>query len=236
MSRKKRKNKNLLNQPVRTETEAKTETIAAAVPTEPILTLVKNNLRPLILGVLIVIVIAVLLLRDQSPAARVNGELISRAKYVKELEKQSGSKVMDNLITRTLIMQEASKRHITVDNKELDAEIKRIEDNIKKQGQNIDTLLKAEGMTRDALREDLRMQKTVEKILAKDTTVTDKDIDAYLTKNPQPTPENIDTPTPTPPNRADIKQQLQQEKSGTVYQKWISDLRKKSQITTFINQ
>lgn len=196
--------------------------------------LIKNNLAAFIIGILIVITIAVLLLRDYSAAAKVNGERITRAEYIKELEKQNGSKVMDTMITRKLIEQEARKNNITVNDKEIDTTLKQIEDNMKKQGQELDTMLKAEGMTRTQLRDDIRMQKSVEKLLAKQINVTEKDVDTYITQNPQPTPETYETPTPTPLNRNEIKQQLKQEKSQTAYQKWITDLRAKAKISSYI--
>jgi len=59
--------------------------------------------------------------------ASVNGQLIDRLTIIKELEKQGGKKTLDVVILKTLINQEAKKRKVTVSQKDIDAEIQKIE-------------------------------------------------------------------------------------------------------------
>ncbi len=59
-------------------------------------------------------------------AAVVNGQPVSRLAVVNQLEKTGGKQTLDSLINQSLILQEAKKLKITVSNKEVDDEIKRI--------------------------------------------------------------------------------------------------------------
>ena len=60
-------------------------------------------------------------------AANVNGKSISRLSVLKKLEKQGGEKILETMITGALIRQEAEKRKIIVSQKDIDAEMKKIQ-------------------------------------------------------------------------------------------------------------
>src|SRR3989344_2004054 len=98
-------------------------------------------------GLLALLVIGGLLyaFRTQLLAATVNGEMISRWKLIKQLEKQNGSQALDNLVVETLIMQEAKKKGVAVSDAELEEEIKKIEERFKTQGQELDQVLVTQG-------------------------------------------------------------------------------------------
>ncbi|MBI2430908.1 MAG: SurA N-terminal domain-containing protein, partial [Candidatus Levybacteria bacterium] len=141
-----------------------------------------------------VIIIAFLLyyFRGVFVAATVNGKPILRLSLIKELEKQNGRRVLDSLITQTLILQEAKKQGVTVDKKETDAEIARIEANLAKQGQTLDGILIMQGLNKETLIEQIRLEKLIEKLLGKDVKVSEKEIEEYIEKNQENMPEATD--------------------------------------------
>ena len=68
------------------------------------------NKRNIILALIAVLVLAILaLLKNQFIVVSVNGESINRLTLIRELEKQAGKKVLEGLVTNTLMLQEAKK-------------------------------------------------------------------------------------------------------------------------------
>lgn len=164
-------------------------------------------------------------------AAFVNGQPISRVSLIKEMEKQSGKQTLNSLITKALIQQSANKENIKVGNEEIDQEVKKISDTLDKRGQKLDQLLLTQGTTMDEFKEQIRVQKLVEKLIGKDIKVTDKEIDDYIEKNKDSIPQDA-KPEEV---RSSIKQQLEQQKLSEKFQVWLADLKAKAKITYFVN-
>jgi hypothetical protein len=172
----------------------------------------------------------VYLLRNLIVAATVNGQPISRLAVVSELEKQGGKQALDSLITKTLIVQEARRKNVVVSQTDIDAEMKKINDNLAKQGQKLDQVLQLQGMTRDQLVEQIKLQKMIEKMVG-NTTVTDKDVADYIASNKDSLPQDQDAKA----QAANIKTQLQQQKLNEKAQKFLEDLRAKAKINRFVS-
>lgn len=164
--------------------------------------------------------------RSQFIVAVVNGQSISRLTLIRELEKQAGASALDSLITKTLILQEAKKQDITVSDDEVDEEIKRLEEVLAKQGQDLNQLLSLQGGTQGELREQIRIQKIVEKIVGKDIEVTDEEVDDYLTENKDSLPEDMGMEE----IKASVKQQLGQQKLTEKVQVWLKSLRDAAEV------
>jgi parvulin-like peptidyl-prolyl isomerase len=164
--------------------------------------------------------------------AIVNGQPITRLAYINELEQTAGKQAMNSLVTKTLILQEAKKNNVTVSQKEVDDQIKTIQDNLAKQGQQLDSVLALQGMTQASLREQIYLQKLVEKMVGKNITVSDKEIADYIDKNKDSLPQNT--------SEADLKKQvhdqLYQQKLNDKVQTWIQGLQQKAKVSYLISQ
>lgn len=183
-----------------------------------------------IIGAVILIAILLYIFRSWVVVAIVNGQPISRISFIRELEKQAGKQTLNSLVTKTLIQQEAKKQKISVNKKEVDAEIKKIENNIKQQGKTLDEALKAQGLTKEDLIEQITIQKLIEKLLGKETQVSDQEVNEYIQQNSAQFSEVSDTPE----FRDGIKQQLQQQKLSEKFQTWLAGLQKKAKTTYFV--
>lgn len=178
-----------------------------------------------ILAVIVILASLAYYFKGQFIAAMVNGRPIWRWTLVRELEKQAGGQILDSLITKTLILQEAKKQKITISNAEIDQEIKEIEEKMTAQGQNLDQVLGLQGMTREGLEEQIQISQIAEKIVGQDVEVTEEEVDNYLEENKDYLPENI--------SREEIKEQLGQQKIGEKFQTWVQSLRDGAEINTF---
>lgn len=191
----------------------------------------KRSYVSLVIGILVVAGL-IYLFRSFFVVAMVNGQPISRMAFSSEVEKQAGKQALNTLITKTLIMQEAKKQHVDISKQEVDAEIKKIEDNLAKQGTKLDTALQVQGMTRNDLADQIKYQKLIEKIVGKDIKVTDQEVEKYITDNK----DSLPTDQKPEDLKKDVAERIKQQKLSEKVQAWLADLQKNAKITYFIQQ
>lgn len=163
--------------------------------------------------------------------AIVNGQAVSRISLVREMEKQFGKQALDSEITKILILQEARKKNVSVDKKEIDGEITKIEENLKSQGQDLNQALAMQGMTRESLANQIMLQKTVEKLLGNQISVTDQEVSDYIEKNKA----TISADAKPEAVQSGVKEQLKQQKLSEKLNSWIEELRQNAKITSFVS-
>jgi len=209
----------------------KQETIASGMVDASSIKAKLKQPRVLIGLIVVVLVIGAFFLKGLFIAALVNGEPITRIQIISELEKQGGKQALSSLINKALILQEAKKKNIQVSQNEIDAATKQIENSLKSQGQNLDTALAMQGMTRQDLAMQLKLRTLVEKLLADKLKVSDKEILDYITANKATFPTNL---TPEEIKKS-VAEQLKQQKLGSASQTWLQDLTKNAKINHFVN-
>lgn len=188
--------------------------------------------RLIVIGALLLLVAGlVYYYRSLFVVATVNGQPVSRLAYIQEMERESGRQAMNTLVTKTLILQEASKQKVGVSEKEIDDEIKKIEDNLSKQGQKLDQVLGIQGINKEGLEEQIKYQKLIEKMVGKNITVTDKEVTDYIDKNKDTFPEGT--------NPAELKtsvtDQLKRQKLNDKIQAWLDNLQKNAKVNYLVN-
>lgn len=178
------------------------------------------------------VVVAALLyfLKGYFVAAKVNGTPITRWSIVSQLEKTGGKQTLDSLITKELILQEAKKRGISLSSQDIDQEMNKIEANVKQQGGNFEEILKAQGMSREDLREQVEVQKLVEKMFVNQLKVSQEEIKKFIVENEASLPQNSDEES----IKTSVKQQLQQQKLNQSVQQLIENLKKAAKIEYFV--
>jgi hypothetical protein len=192
----------------------------------------KNRRRNIVvLTIAIILILIILLARFIFVAALVNGWPVSRIKILQGLEKQYGQEVLDNLISRNLVYQEARNLKISISQTEIDDEIKAIEDILLKQNVTLEQALISQGLTQKDLEDQIKFQKTVEAILTSKINISDEEIKDYFAQNK----DYFDKGATLETVKDQIEEQLFQDKLTTEYQTWISDLKVKAKIRYFVN-
>lgn len=210
--------------------EAMTAETSSPLKLEVLSKKTKRNL--IIVAVLILLGVILFLNRGLFIAGLVNGEPISRIEVVKELEKQQGAGVLNRLIDRKLIAQEAQKQNLSVTNEEVDAKRKEIIDQVSGGNEeNFQQILTSQGLSEEAFREELRIQILVEKMLEERVVVTDEEFDSFIQNNPDllTNAENEEQA------RAQLRDQLAQQKLQTEYNTWMEELRNSGNVVRFVN-
>lgn len=197
-----------------------------------LLFLIKKYKSKLVIGIVLIFIITGLyLIKGLFVVAIVNGKLISRLSVIKELEKQGGKQVLKGVIDQKIIDAELDKQKITVTKEEIDEEIKKIEEQVSKQGTTLKDALVQQNMTEEKLRSEISTQKRIEKLLKDKIAVSESEIDTYINDSKATPPKDIKLED----FRKQISLQLQQQKLQTEAQKWVLDLTTNAKIKYFVN-
>lgn len=189
------------------------------------------NKRNVVIIIVVIFIVAIIyLLRNQLIVATVNGESINRLTLINQLEKQAGKKVLEGLVINTLILQEAKSKNVTVSNNEIDSEIKNIDENLKKRGQSLDQALTLQGLTIDAVKEQVKINLIMKKLLAGKISVSDKDVSDYIDQTKESIPQDANLED----TKKQVRQQLEQQKLQEKYQELIKSLQDKAKINYLI--
>ncbi len=164
-------------------------------------------------------------------AAVINGQPISRLAFIQEAEKQAGKQTLSAMIRNILVEQEATKQKVVISEKQISDQIKSIENNLTKQGQNIDQMLTLEGMTRADLRKVIRLDLLVTKMVEKNIKVSDKDVNDYIVKNKEILPKDQSESQ----LKKTVVERLKQQQLSEKAQAWLADIEKKAKIVKFVN-
>lgn len=189
----------------------------------------KSNMgvRAGIILLLLLIAAGVYYFKNYYAVAYVNGTPITRMELNKEMSKRYGKQTIDVLVNRVIIEQEARKRNIKVSDKEVNDEISKIEKSVNAQGQKLDSLLAMQGMDRESFKSQMKLQKMVDKLIGDSVKVSDKEIDDYMTEN-KIVSEEGDNGAKV---KANVKDQLKQQKMNEEFQKWLVEMKKKIKIS-----
>ena len=165
-------------------------------------------------------------------AGLVGGEPISRIEVIQELEKQQGAGVLNRLIDRKLIIQEAEKQKITVTQEEIDAKKAEIVNQVSGGNEeNFKQILTAQGLTQESFIEELRIQLYVEKMLNEKTQVADEEFNQFVKDNP----DLLANAENEQEARVQLREQLKQQKLQTEYNTWMESLRNNGNVVRFVN-
>lgn len=191
----------------------------------------ENRKTTIIVAGIVLLGVLLFLGRSFFVAATVNGEPLSRVAIIKELEAQNGKATLDRIITKKLVMQEAAKKKITASSADIDKEIARIEKQFKDQGQDLNQLLEAQGISKTQFKEEVKIQLLVEKMLGDQVKVTDEEFNQFLEQNKDLLANEKDQDQAKQQYRA----QLEQQKLAQKYQEWVATLKKNAKIQHFVN-
>ncbi|QHZ58998.1 peptidylprolyl isomerase [Brevibacillus sp. NSP2.1] len=135
------------------------------------------------IGALVLLLLAVTWAWYQSsgklqPAAIVGDVTISEAEYVSALKQKFGKQVLDDLVNREVVFQEAKRLGISADPNQVERELAQIRDSY---GSRTDSefqqaLQKQAGTTVDALKREITYQILLQTLATKDISVSDDEV------------------------------------------------------------
>jgi foldase protein PrsA len=109
-------------------------------------------------------------------AAVVGSTTITQADWIRNLKEKYGKQVLDDMIEREVVFQEARRIGLTVDPKRVDEEIARIQESFGPE-QDFQTALKQQaGTDLEALRQEITYQLLLQELATKDVAVSEEEM------------------------------------------------------------
>jgi len=164
-------------------------------------------------------------------AATVDGSPIWRLSVIGETEKQSGKTVLEGLIAKKLVDEEETNKGVTLTADEINAAIKKIEDQVVAQGGTLADALSKQNMTMNDFRNSVIEQEKLKKLLGDKLAVSDEDVTKYIKDNKISVPEGTSASTFS----AQVKDYLVQQKIGTEANALVETLKTKAHVSTFVS-
>lgn len=193
----------------------------------------KNNRLSFFLGIgisLFLLASFLFVFKNIFLVALVNNQPLSRISFQKELEKQYGSTVLENLILKALIFQEAKKNNLKITDKEIEERIKIISQEFESSGEKFDDFLKNQGKTRKDLASQIKIQLAVEKILSDQLQVNDQEVLEYFEKNKSQFPEEATLEK----QKEEIREFLKQQKLSEAFENWLAKTKQEAKVLYFL--
>jgi parvulin-like peptidyl-prolyl isomerase len=157
--------------------------------------------------------------------------------YYNTLSKRYGKDVSEELIVQKLLESEAKAKGIVISDEDLNAEIKKIED---QQGgaDKLQQILTAQNISQDEFQRLVKLQLMRSKLFADGAMVSDSEVDQYIEENkdafaPTSDANGVTTDPKTDQKLRDsIKEQLQQQKTNASFSAWLQGARQSDRVQT----
>lgn len=166
--------------------------------------------------------------KDLFIVATVNNRPISRQRFNQQIESQYGQQVLETMINEELIKQAAKDQNIVIDQEKINEEMAKIEKSLP-EGMNLDQALQMQGMSRENLEEQMRLQLAVEEILAPKIQITDEELKQYIEEN-----KDYFSATQEAQIREEAQEGLRQQKLNQNFQAWLQELTEKANINRWL--
>jgi len=141
----------------------------------------KNLIIALSLGIILLITLF-FLKRDWFIAATVNGSPVTNLELQQRLNEEYKEQALDQLVNDKIVFDAAAQKGIIVSDQEVQDRLKEFETRFGG-SENLDNLLKQQGMTRASLSKRLKPEIALEKLYASEATVSAQEIDDYIREN-----------------------------------------------------
>jgi hypothetical protein len=168
---------------------------------------------------------------QRSYVATVNGQYIATTELHSQLMANYGSQTLDTLTQQQLILQEADKRNVTIDESAIQSELNSF---IETTGgeDSYRNSLREFGISEQLLRTQISVRLTLEKLLADKIKVSEKEIEEYYNTNKaEIDPENRGLDTV----RESISIQLKEQKLNEESSSFLESIGETAEVTPNLN-
>lgn len=160
-------------------------------------------------------------------AATVNGSPITNLELQMHLNKQFRPQTLNQLINEKIILDEAAKNNALVSESDINKKIAEIETNVGGT-QALDSLLAQQGQTKDSIRQQIKLQLTIERLYLKDATVSAQEVDKFLETN-----KDQLRATNSAGQAKEATDLLKQQRLSQIFNQKFQELRQRAKIQIF---
>lgn len=190
-----------------------------------------TSYRPSKAAYILLLAIGLLLLASYKKnwfvAATVNNAPVSNFELQSRLNKLYREQVLTQMINEKILLSEARKNGITVSDADIDNKVKEVETKVGG-AQSLDSLLSSQGQTKESFRDQLKFQIIIEKMYAKDATVSAEEVKTYVEQN-----KDQLQATNSAGQEKEAQEALQQDKLSKTFSEKFQQLKQSAQIRIF---
>lgn len=162
--------------------------------------------------------------------AFINGEPITVREAARVITSGDSQSELDRLIAKKLIEYEAKRQKIIVTKDEIRRQVYIYQKEALRQGKTIAELMQTSDQNLGEIDENVKLQITIYKIVAKDLEPTDEDLDEYFEKYGL-----IYTDEEKVYYKEQVKQFIFKDKVSQNYESWINEAKASSEVRYIIN-
>lgn len=197
------------------EARSQSSYVSAEQTKKPMSPAVPWTIAGLLAAALIALILVANPFEKEEAVATVNGEAISKDKLYDHMVSQNGTAALDELVTETLIHQEADKANLEATREDIDEELEVVKANFPSE-EEFAAALEQYGMTQESLERQIVMQVLLRKLVAPQVDVTEEEVKSeFDTQKQQFTePEQIRASHILVESEAKAKELLEQIRGG----------------------
>lgn len=186
-----------------------------------------RNTPNTVVTILLILMIAItcLSMACSKNIATVNSEAITEKEFNERLRQQAGKQILDEMITEKLIVQESKDKKIKVSTSEINGRVSEIKNRFPDE-ESFNKNLEENNLTLNQLKEQIKIQILIEKLVAQEIKITEEMIKNYYEQNKSTRYQGKELKEVS----AEIEEQLEQEKINSEKQALIEDLKRKTKI------
>lgn len=165
--------------------------------------------------------------------AWVDNKPITKFELYSLLEKRDDNRTKEELIVERLLTSEGAKKQAAVSDSEVNAEIKKIEE---QQGgaQQLDQILGIQKLSREDFRKLVKLQLLKQKLFGEGVNIADQDVDKYIEENKDSIPASaLSNPESSEAAqlKENVKEQLKQMKINENFNNWLNQNLNSSRVS-----
>lgn len=198
--------------------------------TAPTLAAVKAyrpNARVYIAAAVAVILILAVYNKSLFIAATVDGSPISNFELQSRLNQQYRDQTLNEMINEKIVLDAAKKQGIIISPTEVDSQISTLEKSVGG-ADALDGLLAQQGETRTALRDQVLLQLTIEKMYSGEASVSASEVQQYIDQN-----KDQMQATDSAGQQKEAENALKQQKLTQIFQQKFQQLKQAAQVQIF---
>lgn len=160
-------------------------------------------------------------------AATVNGSPISNLELQMRLNKQFRTQTLTQMINEKIILSEATKNNALASEAEINEKISEIETQVGGT-QALDGLLSQQGQTRDSIRQQIKLQLSIEKLYANEATISAEEVTKFIEQN-----KDLLQATDSAGQQKEALDAIKNQKITQIFSQKFQELKQKANIKIF---
>lgn len=160
-------------------------------------------------------------------AAMVNGSPVTNLELQMKLNEQFRTQTLNQLINEKIILDEAGKNNVLATDEEINKKIQEIENSLGG-AKAMNEILASQGQDRNSIKNQIKLQLSIEKLYLKEATVSAQDLDKFLETN-----RDQLRATDSAQQIQEAENLLKQQKLSQIFNEKFQTLRQNAKITIF---